>query len=175
MSTPHSTQNPDGSYDTIRTPIGEALFQLKYRDNQNQIGFLVDELVAFLKTRSVLLYIDVIIPTPSQHRDFQPVSEIASRVANRLEKDIDLNFLIKAKSKSELKSIENIDERQQIIAGAFTVADPKKYKYRNKKVLIIDDLYRSGTTLNEISKVLYEQAHVNNVYVVTLTYTRSKR
>lgn len=86
-----------------------------------------------------------------------------------------MNFLIKAKSTSELKSIENIDERQQIIAGAFTVADPKKYKYRNKKVLIIDDLYRSGTTLNEISKVLYEQAHVNNVYVVTLTYTRSKR
>lgn len=35
VHTIHSTLNPDGSYDTIRTPIGEALFQLKYRDNQN--------------------------------------------------------------------------------------------------------------------------------------------
>ena len=53
------------------------------------------------------------------------------------------------------------------------LSDPNKY--RDKKVLIIDDLYRSGTTLNEISKVLYEQAYVNNVYVVTLTHTRSNR
>lgn len=174
VHTTHSTRNPNGSYNNIRTPIGEAVFQLKYRHNQKQIDFLVNELVAFLNTRLVLPYIDVIIPTPpSQNRDFQPVPEIASRVANWLEKDIDFNFLIKAKSTSQLKEIQDINERQQIINGAFTVADPERY--RNKKVLIIDDLYRSGTTLNEISKVLYEQAHVNNVYVVTLTYTRSNR
>lgn len=41
-----------------------------------------------------------------------------------------------------------------------------------KKVLLIDDLFRSGSTLNEIASVLYKDAGVQNVYVVTLTKTR---
>lgn len=48
-------------------------------------------------------------------------------------------------------------------------------KYKNKKVLIIDDLYRSGTTLMELTHLLYDEAQVQNVYVVTLTKTRSNR
>lgn len=166
--------NTDGTYNTTRSKIGETVFQLKYRHNQEPMGFLVQELVTFLQTRLVLPYIDVIIATPpSQNRDFQPVFEIASRVASQLGKSIDFNFVLKTKPTTQLKSITDINERQQIISGAFAVSDPNKY--RDKKVLIIDDLYRSGTTLNEISKVLYEQAYVNNVYVVTLTHTRSNR
>lgn len=169
-----STPNPDGTFNNVRSQIGEAVFQLKYRHNQSQIDFLVSELVAFLNTRLVLPYIDVILPTPpSQNRDFQPVLEIANKVAEQLGKSIDFDFVLKTKSTTQLKSITDVNERQQIISGAFAISDPDKY--RNKKVLIIDDLYRSGTTLNEMTKVLYEQANVNNVYVVTLTYTRSNR
>lgn len=168
-----SIPNTDGTYNTTRSKIGEAVFQLKYRHNQEPMGFLVQELVTFLQTRLVLPYIDVIIPTPpSQYRDFQLVPEIASRVANSLNKVIDADFLIKTKSTNQLKSIQDVDERQKIITGAFSVSSSERY--RNKKILIIDDLYRSGTTLNEITKVLYDQANVNNVYVVTFTYTRSK-
>lgn len=174
VHTIYSIPNPDGTFNNVRTPIGEAVYQLKYNQDFSQIDFLVQALVDFLKTRMVLPYIDVIIATPpSQNRDFQPVFEIASRVASQLGKSIDFNFVLKTKPTTQLKSITDINERQQIISGAFAVSDPNKY--RDKTVLIIDDLYRSGTTLNEISKVLYEQAYVNNVYVVTLTHTRSNR
>ena len=44
-----------------------------------------------------------------------------------------------------------------------------------KKILLIDDLFRSGSTLNEIASVLYQNAGVQNVYVVTLTKTRVNR
>lgn len=169
-----STPNPDGTFNNTRTTLGEAVYQLKYHNDHTQIDFLVQNLVDFLRTRVVLPYIDVIIPTPpSKTREFQPVYEIAYHVAQQLNKPIDFDFVYKNKSINELKSIQDINERQQMVAGVFSIANP--LKYHNKKVLIIDDLYRSGTTLNEISKVLYEQAHVNNVYVVTLTYTRSNR
>jgi predicted amidophosphoribosyltransferase len=56
--------------------------------------------------------------------------------------------------------------------GAFSVSDQR---YANKKVLIFDDLFRSGTTLKEITRVLYEVGKVQNVYVVTLTKTRVNR
>lgn len=169
-----STPNSDGTFNNDRTPIGEAVYRLKYKQDLSQIDFLVQVLVDFLKTRIVLPYIDVIIATPpSQNRNFQPVFEIASKVAYQLAKPIDFDFVLKIKPTTQLKSITDVNERQQIISGAFAVSDQNKY--RNKKVLIIDDLYRSGTTLNEMTRVLYEQANVNNVYVVTLTYTRSNR
>ncbi len=77
------------------------------------------------------------------------------------------------KDTRQLKEIDDINQRQAMIKDAFSITDINKY--RGKKVLIIDDLFRSGTTLNEISEVLYSQANVNNVYVVTLTKTRSKQ
>lgn len=169
-----SVKNTDGSFSTIRSRLGEAVYQLKYNHDRTQLDFLVQSLVAFLRTRVVLPYIDVIIPVPpSQSREFQPVFELARQVSIQLNKPIDLEFLQKTKSTHQLKSIVTPSERLAIISGAFSVLD--KSKYRKKKILIIDDLYRSGTTLNEISKVLYEEAGVDNVYVVTLTYTRSNR
>ena len=157
--------------ETKRTIIGEALFQLKYRDDRTQVPFLVDELVKFLETRIVTPYIDVIFPTPSSKiREYQPVYDIASKVAQRLKKEFDPDFIHKIKNTSELKSLNDPLEREKILQGAFDVRDSSTY--RNKKILIIDDLFRSGSTLNEISKTLYSKANVQNVYIVTLTKTR---
>ena len=40
-------------------------------------------------------------------------------------------------------------------------------------VLLVDDLYDSGTTVTETTKVLYKQARVQHVLVLTLTRTRT--
>ena len=42
-------------------------------------------------------------------------------------------------------------------------------------VLLLDDLYRSGSTLAVATDVLYDQADCNNVYVLVMTKTRSRR
>ena len=64
-------------------------------------------------------------------------------------------------------------ERERALSGVFSLSNPALYK--GKKVLLVDDLYRSGSTLKEITRVLYEQGKVSNVYVVTLTKTRVNR
>lgn len=174
LHTLSSTLNPDGSYTSIRTDIGEALFLLKYRSDNTQISYLTNNLIEFLKTRMVLPYIDVIIPVPaSVQRNIQPVYEICKIVGNELKISVDFEFVRKVKSTQQLKSIKDIAQRQKIIEGAFEVIDIEKYK--NKKILIIDDLFRSGTTVNELTETLYNKANVGNVYIVTLTKTRSNR
>ncbi len=81
LHTVSSIKNDDGTYTTTRSTIGEALFQLKYRNQVQNVDFLVNELVNFLNTRMVLPYIDVIIATPpSVQRNFQPVYEICHKV-----------------------------------------------------------------------------------------------
>lgn len=44
---------------------------------------------------------------------------------------------------------------------------------KNRCVLLVDDLYDSGTTVTEATKVLYEQGGVQHVLVLTLTRTRT--
>ena len=143
----------------------------------NNIFFIIErlanEVIAFLKTRVVLPYINVIIPTPpSKNRKIQPVEEIAKLVSQRLNIPIDSNYLVKTKNTSELKSIDDPLEREKLLVDAFTLQD---LRYQNKKILLFDDLFRSGSTLKEITKTLYNNGNVNNVYIVTLTKTRSKR
>jgi predicted amidophosphoribosyltransferase len=44
-----------------------------------------------------------------------------------------------------------------------------------RSILLLDDLYRSGATLNVISRLLQQDGKVKSVYVVTMTMTRSIR
>lgn len=174
LHTLSSTHNSDGSFNSVRSEIGEALFQLKYRQDYSKIDFLADKLVEFLKTRMVLPYINVIIPTPSSFtRDIQPVHEIAKKVSSKLSITYDETYVAKVKSTSQLKEIKDINERRELVKGAYAISNPTLYAGR--KILIIDDLFRSGTTLNELTATLYRDGNVNNVYVVTLTKTRSNK
>ncbi|WP_114783561.1 ComF family protein [Vibrio tetraodonis] len=167
-----SVRLEDGSFDNTYSDVGKALNRLKYSGEEENIEYLVAELVAFLRTRFVTPYIEVIVPAPaSKQRDLQPVYAIAQAVAETLEIKYDQNYVEKVKDTAELKSIEDITERQQILSGAFKVDS----RYESDKVLIIDDLFRSGSTLNELTKTMYNQGNVDNVYVVTLTKTRVHR
>lgn len=163
----------DGKFDTTYTETGKALNELKYHQNYTQIERLANEVVAFLRTRLVLPYINVIIPTPpSKNRDIQPVEEIAKLVSQSLNIPIDTNYIVKTKNTNELKGIDDPLEREKLLTGAFSLQD---LRYQNKKILLFDDLFRSGSTLKELTKTLYYNGKVNNVYIVTLTKTRSKR
>jgi len=163
----------NGKYNTTYTQTGKALNDLKYHNNYSQIDILANEVIEFLRTRMVTPYINVIIPTPpSKDRKIQPVFAIAEKVSQALGIPMDTSYIIKNKSTNELKSIDSPIEREKVLLNAFSLKD---LRYQNKKILLFDDLFRSGSTLKEITKTLYYNGQVQNVYVVTLTKTRSKQ
>ncbi len=61
-------------------------------------------------------------------------------------------------------------ERSKLLENAHEVAGNS---VRNRAVLLVDDLYRSGATLNAVTSVLYEQGEVKDVFAFALTRTRS--
>lgn len=172
LHTLKSVKLDENHFDNTYSDIGKSLNLLKYHNDYNQIEYLAQCVVGFLKTRMVTPYINVIIPTlPSNlDREVQPVYAIASRVSELLNIPIDFNYIRKIKSTSELKTVEDRIQRQKILDGSFQI---NGLKYQNKKILLFDDLFRSGSTLNEITKELYVNGKVQNVYVVTLTKTRA--
>ena len=173
LHTLKSVPRGDGGFDTEYTEIGKRLNLLKYHNDYDQIDVLAGFLCKFMQTRYVTPYLSAIIPVPpSQQRDVQPVYMIAERVGGVMNIPVDFNYLKKIKSTPPLKGMSEERERGEVLKGAFEVVDNR---YAGKKVLVFDDLYRSGATLNEVCKVLYEVGNVGDVYVVTLTKTRSLR
>ena len=70
----------------------------------------------------------------------------------------------------QLKNISDLDERAKLLEGLHAV---DKSVTRDKSVLLFDDLYRSGATMNAITTELYETGEATDVFALTITRTRS--
>jgi len=159
-----------GDFKTQWTELGEALNQLKYKQKKENSSVIAEVMFDFLKTRKFHYY--AIIPVcPSQKRKWQPLYEVAWDLGHKVNKYVDYKYLKKVKATTQLKSIESAKEKREILKNSFTISD--KNKYKGKNILLIDDLYDSGSTLNEICDTLKREGSVDRVYVVTVTKTRT--
>jgi competence protein ComFC len=174
LHTLSSIPTGDGGFETTRTEVGEALYQLKYHSDRSKIQPLAETACQFMQTRLVMPYLHAIIPVPPSNlsRSFQPVLELAREIGRRLNLPVFDNYLLKTRSTEALKGIDDPETRRKELQGAFRV---KYNSLAGRKVLLFDDLFRSGETLTEITDVLYNTGKVQNVYVLTITKTRSKR
>ena len=155
-----------------RTTIGEMLYQLKYNKDKNKIEPLAEEICKFMKTRLVTKWLSTIIPVPPSdtEREFQPVIEVAKSIGKKLKIDVCNDCVLKTKKTSFLKNM-TMEEKEKLLNGIFEV---KSNLIKNKKVLLFDDIFQTGSTLKEITKVLYSKGQVGNVYVLTVTKTTTK-
>lgn len=158
-------------FDTKRSPMGDFLYELKYKSNKTVLKEIVDTTAYFLRTWKI--HIDGIIPVPPSKtgRAFQSAIEIAAGISSELQVPLLKNAIKKIKDTPELKNVYDYSERLKFLESAFSV---KSGLLNDKDILLFDDLYRSGATLNALSRTLYKQGKVKNVYVLVLTKTRSK-
>lgn len=157
-------------FDTVRTEVGELMYQLKYNGRAAAAQELAAVAVAFLATSGLVIDVVVAVP-PSKPRAHQPVVALAQAIAGLLNKPVD-QALVKAKETAELKSVTDFAARQALLANAFTVPAGR---YAGASVLLLDDLFRSGATAAAITGVLYGPGQAKDVHVMTMTKTRSNR
>ena len=72
----------------------------------------------------------------------------------------------------QLKEIEDPKQRREILKDAFGMVSNA---LNGKNVLLFDDLFRSGETLNAVCDIIKNKGNAKNIYVLTITKTRSKR
>ena len=169
---------PGGGYDTERTEFGEWVYQLKYRHDRTKIQPIAEVTANFIREKFavdghlILPYLKAVLPMPpsAQNRDFQPVTEVAKEIGRLLSVLVRTDYLTKVKQTTPLKNLPDVASKREQLRGAFVV---ESQDFKDQCVLLVDDLYDSGTTLTEVSKVLYEQGGVQHVLVLTLTRTRT--
>lgn len=66
----------------------------------------------------------------------------------------------------------DLEQRKQLLDGAF-LAD--RQQLESKTVLIVDDLYRSGATLQAVAEAVTKVGNARTVYVLAITRTRVHR
>ena len=157
-------------FNTTRSEIGELLYRLKYRSDRSVTNAIVETAVQFIRSWGIEADVIISVPPSRLDRSFQPVFLIAQGIGTSLNIPLCENCIVKTKDTAELKDVYDYYDRIKLLENAFS-ADAARLENRN--VLLFDDLYRSGATLNAITEAIYTQGHASNVYVLALTRTRS--
>lgn len=154
-------------FQTHRTEMGELMYRLKYKRDEAALAEIAEAAEAFLRSWKVELSIIVPVP-PSTLRRIQPVFRVAEEIGARLHVPVLKTSVRKRKATPALKDVYDFDERLRLLTDAFAVNRPEIEGHR---ILLVDDLYRSGATLNAVTDVLMS-AGASIVYALALTQTR---
>jgi predicted amidophosphoribosyltransferase len=159
-------------YDTTRSEIGEAVYQLKYKKKLSFIDVLAD--VAAKAIKELILVekstLDCIVPVPPSdpNRKEQPVFQIAKRISEILKIQFDDNLIEKNLHTAQMKNVP-VEERVSKLKNAYTVSR-KEFSYNS--ILLFDDLYHTGATTNGCVKALKSQKSNIKIFLITMTKTR---
>jgi len=164
-------QNGRAQFDTTRSPLGELVYQLKYASQAQAADQIAATMASFFSDKPVVLSrIGLVVPMPaSTHRAVQPVNTIATKLAQQLRRPFSDTAIRKTKETPTLKSITDIAQRREVLDGAF---EGDRAQLNGKGVLLVDDLYRSGSTANAVTLALIA-AGASPVYFLAATRTRS--
>ncbi|TSC90918.1 MAG: phosphoribosyltransferase [Parcubacteria group bacterium Gr01-1014_2] len=100
-----------------------------------------------------------LVPVPLHKRKFNSRGYNQSElIAQQLSKFLNFrvanNCLIKNKATKDQASLKN-EQRTKNIKGVFKCAEPEQM--REKRILLVDDVYTTGTTMNECARVLKDE------------------
>ena len=113
----------------------------------------------------------IVVPLSRQRlhiRGFNQSQLIAHCISNILQIKIQKNILYKTKDILPQSTL-NKEQRIQNIKGVYKVQNIECIK--NKKILLIDDIYTTGSTLNECCKILVKKG-INKQNIGVLTFAK---
>lgn len=155
-------------FDTVRPEIAELLYRLKNRADKDAAGPIIETVANYLAARRDKF--DSIVPVPPSHeRTLQPVIVLAEGIGIALGVPV-LSCITTTRPTTQLKNVTDPDERRKQVDGLYQI-DATQTKGRS--ILLFDDLFRSGTTMNAITDQLLGPGQALIVRAVTITKTRS--
>lgn len=114
---------------------------------------------------------DIIIPVVLNRkrmfrRGYNQSKIIAADIARRSGIRLETRAIKRTKNTKKLSMAKNLQERLHIIDNAFKFNKNYKYSLKGKSILLIDDIFTTGTTVNAMSKVIRENTPVERIDVL---------
>jgi len=149
--------------------IKEKLIKFKFNEKPYIYKSFVKILIKNKKVCRFLKSYDIIIPVPIHYnrkviRGYNQSDLISKEIAKSLNIKYEDKVIFK-KINNKPQSTKNKEERKVNVIGAYYCKNG--HRIYGKKVLILDDIYTTGSTVNECSKVL-KLAGAKSVDVITI-------
>lgn len=150
-------------------PLRDAICLFKYRGQVSLATPLARLMIARFPP---IQAVDLVMPVPLhasrlREREFNQSLLLADRISRHLDTSVSCTNLVRITASPPQTSLSRKD-RLKNLRGAFALRRPGAIA--GKRILLIDDVFTTGSTVNECAKTL-RKAGSDDVYVVTLGRT----
>jgi ComF family protein len=152
----------------------KLIYQFKYppyiKDLARTLAsILIEHFVLSGKNTDEIWDNGVLIPVPLDKnklkaRGYNQSEELAKELSTVLQISVVADVLIKTKSTKTQMELSK-EEREKNLADAFIIKNPEKIS--GKKIFLVDDVYTTGSTMQECTKVL-RNSGAKNVWGITI-------
>lgn len=148
--------------------IRESLMGYKYNNKREFTGFYVEEILKAYREKFLLIGFDAVIPVPihkskKRIRGYNQAELIAKEISKVINVPIVTNLVVRCEKTLPQKEL-NDKERVKNLKKAFKI---EENKVKLDKVLLVDDIYTSGATMQAITYLLQERG-VGEVYYTSV-------
>lgn len=145
-----------------------SIYRFKYSGRREYASFFGEQAAEYLGNFIRDVHPDALIPVPLHKkrratRGYNQAELLAEEIGKRLDIPVAAKYVVREKNTAPLK-YENPEERQNNLKKAFIIA---QNDVKLKRVMIIDDIYTTGSTMDEISSALKESG-IEEIYFVAL-------
>lgn len=150
-------------------PIREELIKYKFDEKSYSYKMFANLFLKDEKIKEKIKEYDLIIPVPIsksrlKQRGYNQTELIAKDISRKTKIDYIKNVLYKKQNNVPQSSL-NREQRQMNAKGMYEIKNQDLIY--NKSILIFDDIYTTGSTVNECSKVLMK-AKPKEIGVITI-------
>ena len=149
----------------IRKTILKYKFQNKSYLYKSFVNFMLKNQKFFEFIKSY----DTIVPVPIskkryKERGYNQSYLIAKEISKKTKLELQNRCIIKRKNVIEQSKL-NKEEREKNIKGVYEIID--KENLQNKRIILVDDIYTTGNTVNECCRIL-QKAQPKSISVIVI-------
>ena len=136
--------------------IVKIIRALKYHKKSEFAEILAEIIIKTIENYKIDLSNFIVCPVPIHQnrfkkRKYNHMELVAKKIAEYFNLQLSSDYLARIKDTAPLYKL-SLQERRKIIKGAFIASNDLK----DKKILLLDDIITSGSTINELSQIIQE-------------------
>lgn len=133
-----------------------SLMRFKYHERQEYAGFYVHAAFFYVGKQIQRRNPEVLVPVPlhparQRQRGYNQAEVFAEKLAEEMELPMNARLIRRVKKTKRQKELSPA-ERRKNLEGAFALAKPGQMKYC--RILLVDDIYTTGSTVDAIASLL---------------------
>ncbi|MDO5154408.1 MAG: ComF family protein [Eubacteriales bacterium] len=149
-------------------PMKKALYDFKYKNQRAYASFFASATEARYGEQFRRLHLDGIIPVPvhpnkKRKRGYNQAELLAKQLGKRLDVPVYSRYLLREIDTNPQKELDD-KSRMKNLKNAFKLGENT---IKLKKVLLVDDIYTSGATIEACTQVL-KRENVEHVYYTSV-------